>query len=339
MAKGIDINATLQGKRGGVVYYRRLGEQVSRIKVTPNNPKTAKQAVQRMILATAAKMASAYEPIINHSFEGTPVGLKSVQEFRRYAMNALRSAAAYVLNGGTENIPVADFAIKGSPIVGALHNLQISRGSLGMNGYSTDDTALTLQLSSALSQSITTQDAYVAELRKLGIAPGDQLTFVTLNESDQIVASFTNNGVTYNDYAQIVRFCRVVFKSELPEDFSGALLSGTAINSALIEESYGQLPSFNTSVSAGGANVLNADFTGVLEDGFTCKQIGLIRSQKQDNGKFKYSTAYMKDGETNFDSNDAAETYPSYMDGVGEIHVGDTLYLRHAVAAPFAEGE
>lgn len=338
MAKGIDINATLQGKRGGVVYYRRLGEQVSRIKVTPSNPKTAKQAVQRMVLATAAKMASAYEPIINHSFEGTPVGLKSVQEFRRYAMNALRSAAAYVLNGGTENIPVADFAIKGSPIVGALHNLQISRGSLGMNGYSADENELTLQLSSALGQSIESQDDYVAELRKLGIAPGDQLTFVLLAESDQVVASFTNNNVTENDYAQIVRFSRVVFKSELPDDFSGALLSGTAINSALVEESYGQLPSFAASTTAGGANILTADFTALMEDGFSGKQIGLIRSQKQDNGKFKYSTAYMKDGETNFDSNDAAGTYPSYMDGVGEINVGDTLYLRHAVAAPFTEG-
>lgn len=339
MAKGIDINATLQGKRGGVVYYRRLGEQVSRIKVTPSNPKTAKQAVQRMILATAAKMASAYEPIINHSFEGTPVGLKSVQEFRRYAMNALRSAAAYVLNGGTENVPVADFAIKGSPIVGALHNLQISRGSLGMNSYTCDDNHLMLQLSSALSQSITTQDAYVAELRKLGIAPGDQLTFVTLSESDQIVASFTNNGVTYNDYAQVVRFCRVVFKSELPESFSGGLLSGTDFNSALIEESQGVLPNVAAGTTSGGANILTCDFTDVMEDGFSGKQIGLIRSQKQDNGKFKYSTAYMKDSATNFDSNDAAETYPSYMDGVGEIHVGDTLYLRHAVAAPFTEGE
>lgn len=339
MAKGIDINATLKGKRGGLVYYRRLGEQVSRIKVTPSNPKTAKQAVQRMVLATAAKMASAYEPIINHSFEGTPVGIKSVQEFRRYAMNALRSAAAYVLNGGTEEIPVADFAIKGSPIVGALHNLQISRGSLGMNGYIADEEVLQLQLASALSQSIATQDAYVAELRKLGIAPGDQLTFVFLAESNQVVASFTNNGVTQNDYAQIVRFCRVVFKSELPDDFSGGLLDGTAINSALVEESYGQLPAFGASTTAGGDNVLRADFTAVLDDGFSGKQIGLIRSQKQDNGKFKYSTAYMKDSAENFDTNDARETYPSYMDGVGEIHVGDTLYLRHAVAAPFTEGE
>lgn len=339
MAKGIDINATLKGKRGGVVYYRRLGEQVSRVKVTPANPRTAKQAVQRMVLATAAKMASAYEPIINHSFEGTPVGTQSVQEFRSYAMHALRAAAAYVINDVGEDIPVAEFAIKGAPIVGALHNLQISRGSLGMNGYVVEDGAMKIVLASALSQSIAGQPGYVAELRKLGIMPGDQLTFVCLEQSSQVVASFTKDDFTVNNYAQLVRFCRVVFKSELPEDFSGGLLSGTMINPALIEESQGFLPAFAAGTTSGGGAALVATFDNVLDTGYQVEALGLIRSQKQLDGKFKYSTGYMDDANPESGYNNARSVYQSYMANVGEINVGEELYLRHAVAAPFTEGE
>lgn len=327
-------------KLGDVVFYRANGAQMARARNrSPRNPKSAKQAVQRMVLATAAKMASAYEPIVNHSFEGTPVGAQSVQEFRSYAMNALRSAAAYVINGGTEQVTVAEYAIKGAPIIGALHNLQISRGSLGMNGYTVENDKLSIVMSAALSQSIADQAAYEAELRKIGCVPGDQLTFVCLQQSSQVVASFTRDGYTTNNYAQIVRFCRVVFKAELPEDFSGALLTGTAINPALIEESQGSLPSFSASNTSGGANVLVAAFEGILEPGFQCEAIGLIRSQKQLNGSFKYSTGYMDDSNPDSEYNNAGSVYPSYMDGVGEINVGDTLYLRHAVAAPFAEGE
>ena len=339
MAKGIDINATLKGKRGGVVYYRRLGEQVSRVKVTPANPKTAKQAVQRMVLATAAKMASAYEPIINHSFEGTPVGTQSVQEFRSYAMHALRSAAAYVLNDVGEDIPVAEFAIKGAPIVGALNNLQISRGSLGMNGYVVEDGDMKIVLASALSQSITTQAGYEAELRKLGCAPGDQLTFVCLEQSSQVVASFTKDDYTVNNYAQLVRFARVVFKAELPDDFSGGLLDGTAINAALIQETLGTLPAFSEGTTSGGGIALVAAFDNVLDTGYQVEALGLIRSQKQLNGKFKYSTGYMDDANPDSGYNNARSVYQSYMNNVGEINVGDELYLRHAVASPFEVGE
>lgn len=327
-------------KLGDVVFYRSQGVQMARARNrSPKNPKSAKQAVQRMVLATAAKMASAYEPIVNHSFEGTEVGAKSVQEFRSYAMNALRSAAAYVINGVGEDITVAEYAIKGAPIVGALHNLQISRGSLGMNGYSVEDGDLQIVLASALSQSIADQAGYEAELRKLGIAPGDQLTFVCLEQSSQVVASFTKDDYTANNYAQLVRFCRVVFKAELPSDFSGALLSGTAINPALIEESQGILPAFTASTTTGGANVLVAAFDNVLEPDFQVEGLGVIRSQKQLNGTYKYSTGYMKDANPESGYNNAGSVYPSYMNGVGEINVGETLYLRHAVAAPFAEGE
>lgn len=329
-------------KLGDVVFYRSQGVQMARARNrAPKNPKSAAQAVQRMVLATAAKMASAYEPIVNHSFEGTEVGAKSVQEFRSYAMHALRSAAAAQLNDPEGVDRRVMFDIKGAPTIGLLQDLQVSRGSLGMNGYTVYEDNVHIVLQSALAtQAFTTQADYEAELKKLGIVPGDQLTFIvhSLN-SDEVVAEFAQaGGASQYNYAQRVQFSRVVFKAELPDAFSGTLLSGTAINSALIEESYGILPSFAAGTTSGGGNYLGCDFAGLMDPGFSAHAIGVIRSQI-DGGKWKYSTAYMRSDDGVLDVNDAAQIYPSYMENTGTINVGDSLYLRHAVATPFAEGE
>lgn len=347
MATGNIFLGTARKKLGDVVLYRSGGKQRSRIRVIPKNPKTAKQAVQRMVLATAAKMASAYEPIVNHSFEGTPVGAKSVQEFRKYAMYALRSAAAAYLNEqDADTHTMANFAIKGAPVVGGLEGLFLSRGSLGLNAIMKTEieaqnyNCIQLQLSSALAATaFTTQEAYTAELRKLGIVPGDQLTFVALEwNPEDLVATATVDGNTAGNCAQLVRFCRVVFKAELPEEFSGTLLSGTAINPALIEESQGMLPAFS-SVTYGGGPWLQADFSAVVEPGYELQSGTIIRSQKQDNGSFKYNSAHMVASQSNWGENDAWPNYLTYMDGAAEVNVGETLYLRHAVAAPFVQGE
>lgn len=335
MAKGIDINGTLRGKRGGVVYYRRAGEQNSRVKVTPANPKTAKQAVQRMVLATASKIASALEPIVDHSFQGVDVGSKSVQAFRSQAMNYLRSVAgSYFNTEGSVDAP-AIFAIKGAPAIGAAAGMFISRGTLGVNGYSFSSKILSVSLSSALStQAFTTQAAYAAELAKLGIEPGDQLTFVlVLRNPNQVVAtmSYENGTKRWENHAQEVKFCRIVFVPTLPENFSGTLVDGGSINAALIKESYGGLPSISTS-----ATLIGFNFTELIPTGYDALMGTYIRSQKQENGTFKYSSAHFEPDYSEFDWNEADPVYLSYMDGVTEINVGDTLYLRHAVAAPFA---
>lgn len=337
--KGNIFMGTARGKLGDSVFYRTGGQQRARVKVTPKNPRSAKQAVQRMVLATAAKMASAYEPIVNHSFQGVATGAKSVQLFRSKAMKALRSSAAAYLNTPVTEGAAANFAIKGAPIVGALEGLQISQGRLTMNAFSASDKYVEVALTSALSSAaITTQAAYEAELAKLGIAPGDQLTFVVMSRNpSEVVATATIDNITESDYAEAIGFCRVTFVAELPELFSGTLLSGTAINPALIEESFGNLPAFSD-VTITDSHILRADFTAVLASGYDILTAGVIRSQRSDAG-WLYSTCYMARNTSALDENDAYPTYFTYMDGYATIDVGSKFYLQHAVAAPFARGE
>lgn len=63
-----------KGKRQQVV--RSLAEQVT-------NPRTSSQMFTRMVMSTVMQAAKALNPIIDHSFDGTPVGQPSISEFIR----------------------------------------------------------------------------------------------------------------------------------------------------------------------------------------------------------------------------------------------------------------
>lgn len=326
---------------GDITFYRSGGQQRSRARNRkPANPRSEKQSIQRMVLATTAKMAAAFEPIVNHSWEGVAVGQASVQHFRSLAMNTLRTAAIKIINDPSEQTPFGQYAIKGAPIVGYVEGIRISSGSLGINGIiARGNDTIRYVLGEALSTSaITTQEQYVAELRKMSLQPGDQLTFVVQSVNLNLpVATFAMDGSTTANFAERVQFCRVVFVPELPENFTGTIIVNGAFNPALIQEQQGILPSVAAAGTAPEA-FLDFDFGDALDVDYDIEAAGIIRSQKQLNGSYKYSNTWMKDFNT-LDGNNADLVYLSYMDGVGEVNVGDQLYLRHAVASPFGMGE
>ena len=91
MAKGIDTNGQLRGKRGGVVYYRANGQQISRARnFNPKNPKTNAQMIQRAVTATVMMMYAAGKEIFDHSFEGKRVPGGSQRAFMSENMRMLR---------------------------------------------------------------------------------------------------------------------------------------------------------------------------------------------------------------------------------------------------------
>lgn len=73
------VGKTSKGARQQVV--RSLAETVS-------NPRTQEQMKGRMIMSTVMQAVSALQPIIDHSFDGLPVGQPSISEFirRNYAL-------------------------------------------------------------------------------------------------------------------------------------------------------------------------------------------------------------------------------------------------------------
>lgn len=319
-----------KGKLGEGVYYHANGKQLARARNRqPANPRTDKQAVQRMVLASAAKAIAALRPLYDHSAEGVQVGQQSIFHWQRILTQGFRAAAAVGLDPSIVGGTVADFAIKGAPMIAVYDGMPLSEGRLTLSPIrALTDGQLIMVLTSALAQSITSQADYVAELAKLGIEPGDQLTFAYIAQNyNQPVASFGNE----TDHASIARYARVTFVSELPENFTGALLVNNAFNPALIAKAEGTFP-IVTESSADNNNMLT--FDAVLPDNFATLAATIVRSQLQTNGKTWYNSAKFVADSTNFDENDASGTYPSYMDNAEGIDVGSPLYLKNAIVSP-----
>lgn len=319
-----------KGKLGEGVYYHANGKQLARARNRqPANPRTDKQAVQRMVLASASKALAALRPLYDHSAEGVQVGQQSIFHWQRKLTQGFRAAAADGLDPNIVGGVVADFAIKGAPMIAIYDGMPLSEGRLTMRPIdNVSDNDLALSLASALSPAITTQAEYTAELAKLGIQPGDQLTFVYIAENtSQPVATFGNE----TDFAGIARYARVTFVSQLPENFGGSLIVGTAFNPALIEKAEGTFPAVSEDTDEQRSNLV---FSPSRPDGFIMLAATLVRSQLQTNGKTWYNSAKFIKDDNNFDENDANGTYPSYMDNAEGIDVGSPLYLKNAIASP-----
>lgn len=319
-----------KGKLGEGVYYHANGKQLARARNRqPANPRTDKQAVQRMVLASAAKAIAALRPLYDHSAEGVQVGQQSIFYWQRKLTQGFRAAAAAGLDPDIVGGTVADFAIKGAPMIAVYDGMPLTEGRLTMRPISkVEDGSLVITLTDELAQAITSQAEYEAELAKLGIQAGDQLTFVYIAENtSQPVASFGNE----TDFAGIARYARVTFVSELPENFSGALLvsqSGFMVfNPALIAKQEGNFPNMV-------AEDATLEFSPVIPSGFIMLAATIVRSQLQTNGKTWYNSAKFVKDSNNFDENDASGTYPSYMDNAEGIDVGSPLYLKNAIVSP-----
>lgn len=317
-----------KGKLGEGVYYHANGKQLARARNRqPANPRTDKQAVQRMVLASAAKAIAALRPLYDHSAEGVQVGQQSIFYWQRKLTQGFRAAAADGLD--PDSTMPADFAIKGAPMIAVYDGMPLTEGRLTMRPIiSVDGDVLTLSIADALAANITSQAEYVAELAKLGIVPGDQITFVSIAENTtQPVATFGNE----RDFASIARYARVTFVSEIPENFTGALIVDGKFNSSLIAKSEGAFPNITNAILESGDGL---SFEPILPDDFLLRAATMVRSQLQTNGKTWYNSAKFVADSTNFDENDASGTYPSYMDNAEGIDVGSPLYLKNAIVSP-----
>lgn len=231
MAKGIEINGQLRGKRGGVVYYRQGGQQISRTRnFAPRNPQTFAQRVQRAFLANASKAAVGLKGIIDHSFEGVPYGAASVRYFESKAQQTLKVATPTTVQGNkicplipldATGFPVAEYPISKGTLSPVAFNAEHNAGNgsiIGVRSYGTTETASIAQIT-------------VAEFCQLfGLTFGDQLTIVAISgrESDGAVGfeEILNDNVLEN----IVRINFAADSQNLPMfDAQGAINSAVLV--------------------------------------------------------------------------------------------------------------
>ena len=338
MATGNMLLGLSRKKLGDIVFYRSDGQQRARVRVRViKNPRSAKQSVQRMVLATASKTLAALRGLYNHSFENVAVGTPSLRHAQRLLMEGYRGKAAAIINDAGIEGNQAAFALKGAPMAGCYAGMPLTKGRLTFKevtavretvGGENVEGLQIANLGAAFVATITTQEQYTAALAELGIEPGDQLTFVCYAGNVNVtVAEFGSE----RNIADLYRYARVTFKAELPEDFSGTLINNNAINAALIDSQEGALPAITYA-----DNAIFVNFEGALPAGYTFIAGTIVRSKKNAAGVTYYNNASFVTIEDAWDVNNAEEVYPSYMDSAEAVNVGDTLYLKNAEVAPFA---
>lgn len=93
MAKGNLFLGTGRGKVGDVVFYRKNGEQITRVRNRSiKNPDTEAQQIQRAVMASVSKAYAAGSAIFDHSFEGCSTGAQCQARFQKLNADWLRAA-------------------------------------------------------------------------------------------------------------------------------------------------------------------------------------------------------------------------------------------------------
>ena len=121
-----------RGKLAGASLQKGENGTIMREIVTPTNPKTLGQAIQRLAFSTAVRTAKALEMIIDHSFEGIKYGAASVRHFTKLAVPVFKAA---IMNAQSYNgvklvpaLPMGNLITSGNPM--QVCGFPVSVGSL-----------------------------------------------------------------------------------------------------------------------------------------------------------------------------------------------------------------
>ena len=294
-----------KGKLAGATVYQQNGETVMREIVTPSNPKTERQIIQRIIMHTVMQAYSKMKAITDHSFEGFKKGQETMSYFMKRNVQICRDAVARMQSEGVSFVNMFNFVPLGRK--GFTPNqYQIAMGSLPtVNVTLRDDDE-----AKGFVPAITT-NTYQAVIDALGIQRGDQLTFIMIDQNTDAEFGQCN-----------FHFCRVIL-DPTNTDYSQAALSSQFVdaNGDINLPSVRNEGAFKFAVSANGLSFM---YNGSL----TCTCAAVIVS-RQVNGNWLRSTTYLAySGLTEYSMQDCIDAAGNGT--VQTIYAPSEQYLNNA---------
>ena len=263
------------GKVGNKTYYQVDGKTISRIIVTPKNPKTDAQTLQRILVKVVGMVYAMLKAICNHSFEGYSNGAKCTERFRSLNLRYLRERATTLQQSGQSLSQFYQFAPLQSNKCMPFAAI-ISQGHL-------PEISVAIDAAGGHKAYVNSPGRTYAELVSAwGLQRGDQLTFVTVQKHE---------GKYEAAYARIVLNPRNA-------DGSGAPMTTEIVNSQ------GEFPCSNWK------NQLNFStfefdtdhFNFVLGRGGDVVAAGIIVSRKDKSGDWFRSNCQLVLNESGFGS-------------------------------------
>ena len=165
------------GKVGNKTYYQVDGKTVAREIVTPKNPKTDAQTLQRILVKVVGMLYALLKAICNHSFEGFSTGAKCSERFRSLNLRYLRERATTLQQSGQSLSQFYQFtpiqSNKCTPFAAI-----ISQGSL-------PPVSVAIDAEGGHKATVNTPGRTYADfVNAWGLKRGDQLTFVTVQKRE-----------------------------------------------------------------------------------------------------------------------------------------------------------
>lgn len=210
--KGSLLLGTAHKKLGDVVFYRNDGEQQARVRVTPKNPKSSRQAAVRAITATVAIAYGWLKLICDHSFQGVEYGQKSQRKF--FKLNAAKFLSMYRTSdlykkNGVDPGTIYSFNPKGTDVL-MPNSYIVSKGSIPAfddDRYTAPQNVIAgkatfiLKLGDAFGALDASGRTYRALANSLGVPVGCQMTFIVETFIDRAA-----EGEGYYAYPDVARF-------------------------------------------------------------------------------------------------------------------------------------
>lgn len=182
MAKSKGFFGLRRGSTKSLTFSVLDGQQITKDRVSiVRNPKTDAQQIQRTLMNTVVQAYSLLKPICDHSFEGVPVGRRSMQEFVKRNASIMRSKLSAA---GTAYGAVKAFC-------------PIGRSYVAPNEFIVSDGTLPKVYANKDMQLFTAANTYQGMLTEWGLKAGDQITILALSD-------FNADGNPDFDYCRII---------------------------------------------------------------------------------------------------------------------------------------
>lgn len=292
------------GKLAGATIYQQNGETVMREVVSPSNPKTDAQLVQRIIMHTVMGAYSVLKAICDHSFEGIKKGQDTMAYFMKRNVKLTRQAIERMQSQGLDFYDMYNFLALGQKGF-APNQYILSMGTLPQIFCTLDDQNYWYGFIPAVKT-----NTYQGVCDALGLERGDQLTFLCIHQRP----GQTAENVQF-DYVRVILDPTGEDGSQLP--MSTAFCADNAIVSPSIRNE-GTLEHIGIDAEAG------LSFSTRNSSMLAC---AAIASRKSGNDWMR-STSILTYLQSGFNQDlgtclDAAKTG-------NEFYVGNPLYLNNA---------
>ena len=307
------LNGVIQysGKLGQTVGMKgQNGKNYVRVRRdTIKNPRSAGQAIQRMIASTVAVSMGYLTEILNNSVESKSNGAATLNYLRSLWMNMLRTADAASAPSTHNYLP------KGQKLF-IPNRYQLSQGRLVAPAVTLDENVITFD--KTLSDfALATATASVAFP---DVRVGDQITVIAISESD-------GGDATTADY------CRFAFKDDTTpcfiEDNAEYYLNPAAIDLAKASGNWDQLVfGFTTNKLTIGLQLFQSLYNVIA--------VGVIVSNIENKQR---STSYLVvDPYADVADYAGGDVYPTYMGSSTDIDLASEIYLNNSARRNAAAG-